>query len=962
MTIKENSPTQIFQNSQIKLSNERRIVKNMTEVDENLSLERFLYEHNTPANTEHTNTRIGNKSTGLIGGSYSIPVSEYQCFLDKYYNRVIENNKPEYLTEKQLIEDGPILVDLDLRYNTSTTERQHSLEHLIDITMQYMVEIDEIIEINTGQSIDVFIMEKPHVNITNSCVKDGIHIIICISMHKALQCILRERVLKELPALWEGLNITNSWEDVIDEGVTKGFVNWQMYGSRKPGHEAYSVKYHCVLKREEQDWTLNYSKGNKFDISTNFNKLSARYTEHPQFEIKDAMKEEFENAKATLNRKVGKNTNKPKPSMLNKLQNRKDTQETLKINNMEELDAMLEEFLDNISPQDYVLKETHQYTMCLPISYYGPGSYNKWIRVGWALANTDSRLFLTWLKLSSQNGCRNTLRGVNGVFDWNMVHELWGQWLKFDVNNSEGLTHRSIMFWAKSDALSKYTEVRKDTVNYYIDQSGQVTGNIATEWDLACVLYQMYKDRFVCVSISKNVWYEFNGHKWYEIDSGNTLRLYISSTMHTLYVNRVRNDTDHINSGKLEEEKRNVRAKILNIFLEVCQCLKKTQWKNNIMREARELFYDREFIEKLDCNPYLMCFKNGVIDFKSKEFRRGRPDDYLSMSTGIDYIPLKKNIHDNTISEIEKFFVELFPNAELRKYMWEHLASILIGITPNQTFNIYIGSGRNGKSCLVDLMTQMLGEYKGTVPITLITAKRNTIGSTSSEVAQLKGVRYAVMQEPSKGDKINEGILKEITGGDPIQARALFKDTITFVPQFTLVVCTNVLFELNSTDDGTLRRFRLCDFQSKFLEKPYEDDIKFPKAVCPYQYKLDKHLSDKFVKWAPILMSMLVKIAFKKQGLVEDCSVVMASTERYRESQDYLAEFAKEHIVSDTREKIKKSELYNTFKEWYTTNYGRGAPKAKEVYEFMDTRYGHYNQGWHNVKIRYEEDDIMEGV
>ena len=58
---------------------------------------------------------------------------------------------------------------------------------------------------------------------------------------------------------------------------------------------------------------------------------------------------------------------------------------------------------------------------------------------------------------------------------------------------------------------------------------------------------------------------------------------------------------------------------------------------------------------------------------------------------------------------------------------------------------------------------------------------------------QLQGVRYAVMQEPSKGDKINEGIMKEITGGDPIQGRALFKETITFIPQFKLVVCTNVL-------------------------------------------------------------------------------------------------------------------------------------------------------------------------
>ena len=126
--------------------------------------------------------------------------------------------------------------------------------------------------------------------------------------------------------------------------------------------------------------------------------------------------------------------------------------------------------------------------------------------------------------------------------------------------------------------------------------------------------------------------------------------------------------------------------------------------------------------------------------------------------------------------------------------MWEHLASCLIGTNKNQTFNIYYGGGRNGKSKLTELMSRALGQYKATVPITLITQKRNTIGSTSSEIVQLQGVRYAVMQEPSKGDRINEGIMKEITGGDPIQGRALFKDTVTFMPQFKLVVCTNELF------------------------------------------------------------------------------------------------------------------------------------------------------------------------
>ena len=60
-----------------------------------------------------------------------------------------------------------------------------------------------------------------------------------------------------------------------------------------------------------------------------------------------------------------------------------------------------------------------------------------------------------------------------------------------------------------------------------------------------------------------------------------------------------------------------------------------------------------------------------------------------------------------------------------------------------------------------------MGDYKATVPVTLVTQKRNNIGGTSSEIVQLMGVRYAVMQEPTKGDKINEGIMKEIITTDP---------------------------------------------------------------------------------------------------------------------------------------------------------------------------------------------------
>ena len=151
--------------------------------------------------------------------------------------------------------------------------------------------------------------------------------------------------------------------------------------------------------------------------------------------------------------------------------------------------------------------------------------------------------------------------------------------------------------------------------------------------------------------------------------------------------------------------------------------------------------------------------------------------------------------------------------------MHDHLASCLIGANKNQTFNVYHGSGSNGKSIIADLMSVTLGEYKGTVPITLVTDARGKIGGTSDEVLKLKGVRYAVMQEPSKGVKLNEGIMKELTGGDPIQARGLYSESEIFEPQFSLVVCTNNLFDIESNDDGTWRRIRKCDFLAKFIDE-----------------------------------------------------------------------------------------------------------------------------------------------
>ena len=908
-------------------------------------MESYLKSRRSEKDSPHTHTRIGDKDNQIYGGRFAIPDSENAAFMDLYCHHVLTKCELEHLTERQLDVGGPILVDVDLRYDPSVTTRQHEPDHVVDMIDLYMRTLAKMLVIPDDAQIEFFGMEKHDVNRLADKTKDGVHLLIGLAMDRPAQRLLRSKILNPLAELWSDLPIINTWDDVLDEAVTKGCANWQMYGSRKPGHQAYKLKYHYTAKNSGGNWQYETHKVTDFNFEQDFYKLSARYTGNPRYELTDE-------AKAELDR----TTSQARPSVANPSYT--VTTATLpsyeNIQTEEELDRHIEGWIKGLENEKYRLKETHDYTMALPPKYYGPGSYTNWMRVGWALANTHPSMFLTWLKFSSQEGCRHSLRGNDGKFDWSHVGALWELWLDFKTNDPGGLTQRSIHYWCKQDASEEYETIQSETVGYYLDEAVKRP----TDGGLAEVLYHMFAGRYVCVSIKSNVWYEFIQHRWHEIDSGTTLRLHISQELHNLFVGKV---TENMKSLAAVEENSPQFNKLRNdnqVISDILNHLKTTQWKNNIMREAKDLFWDRTFIERLDQNPFLLCFKNGIVDFNTNEFRPGRPEDCVSKCTNINYEKLDHAKHGATMSAIDGFFDQLFPEPELRAYMWEHLASVLIGTNLNQTFNIYTGSGRNGKSIMVDLMSKCLGSYKAQVPITLLTQSRVSIGNTSSEIVQLMGGRYAVMQEPQKGDKINEGIMKEITGDDPIQGRALFKDTVTFLPQFKLVVCTNTLFDIKSNDDGTWRRIRVCDFKSKFIENPYEDEVHFPQEEYPYQFKVDKVLKRQFDQWAPVLASMLVEKAFQMRGEVIDRPIVQASSEDYREGQDYLREFTNEKVRAEPDGKVKKGDLGEEFANWFKLNRGSKPPggSMRELYDFMDSQYGKFKKGgWHNVAIIFDE-------
>jgi P4 family phage/plasmid primase-like protien len=956
-----------------------------------MTYEQFMKHHISKPGEAYTHTRIGDKALNVHGGVYTIPPAILPVFWKKYYTHVFENAKLEFLTEKQNPERGIICIDFDFRYETSITKRQHTKEHIVDMIQSYIYTLEKLIEIPEDAQIPIYIFEKSDVNQLDDVTKDGIHMIIGVIVDRPIQRMLRARMLKELPDIWTDLPITNSWNDVLDEGISRGHTNWQLYGSRKPGHKPYMMKYYFVMLRDPDDeshaWMCQEEKTSKFNVKENFAKLSVQtaasgapgaielgYSSYPLLSNNPALKAEYD-AILQQHRGSGSGRNGGQNGAAggagdgskrirlvvtggggggvgggngsaDALLSHNGSIVMEKITNHSELSMAVEIMLNMLEPKEYEIRETHYYTMALPSQYFDP--YDKWLRVGLALHNTSDKLFLTWMLFSAKSQ----------KFAITDIMKNYDTWCSFPYS-PDGLTRRSIMYWAKNDCLEDYTRIRNETIDNFIHQTicNETTNDASTDVDLATVLYTIFKDRFVCVSVKDNIWYEFEKNRWVECDQGNSLRALISKDMHDIYTKKHREIMDTTSGLDPTCDQYTSARKRSRRIVDICTKLKTTSFKNNIMREVREQFYDKDFEEKIDTRPELLCFKNGVIDFKTKTFRRGQPDDNLSKTTKIDYIPLDQERHRILIDEINEFMAQLFPEPELREYMWEHLASTLIGTNREQTFNIYIGGGSNGKSKLIELMSACLGEYKAVLPITAVTQKRAMIGGASPELAVLKGVRYAVMQEPTKGDRINEGILKEITGGDDMTARALFKNTITFVPQFKLVVCTNVLFDIKSNDDGTWRRIRLCPYKSKFCEDPKSDD---PEE--PYQFLIDKNLDIKIKAWVNVFMAMLVKKAFETDGKVRTCAAVTASSNKYRNTQDYLSEFFRDKIrQADEDSYIKKTEVYEEFKKWYVVQHGKNIPKANELYDYMIKKFGKITgKGWRKCRIVYDDDDILD--
>ena len=442
------------------------------------------------------------------------------------------------------------------------------------------------------------------------------------------------------------------------------------------------------------------------------------------------------------------------------------------------------------------------------------------------------------------------------------------------------------------------------------------------------VIYNKFKQDFVCASIRNKTWYEFKNHRWIKCEDGYVLKMKMSTEVSRDYLKLASEFAAKAASTEQQEEQEQFTKKN-QILSKIANKLKRTDFKDKMLKECASLFFNEKFEDELlDANPNLIGFENGVYDLNNLEFREGHPEDYISFSTKIDYI--EYDPQDPYIENIVDFMSKVLPDKDLREYMLTLMSSMLDGNNKEEKFYIWTGHGSNGKSKCIELLEKVLGDYACTFNISLLTSKRVGSSQTNSELVRAKGRRFAVLQEPEEGEKMNAGFMKELSGNDKIIARGLYKESIEFKPMFKMVLTCNHLPSVPPEDGGTWRRIRLVEFNSHFCENPNPDNKR--------EFHIDKELAYKFEDWKETFMSLLIHYfkMYKDHGIYEPTAVLQC-TKNYQRSNDVLGEFMDTFIVKDENKVLLLEDMHNEYKEWHKTeSIGCKLLRKKGLKEYFD--------------------------
>lgn len=310
-----------------------------------------------------------------------------------------------------------------------------------------------------------------------------------------------------------------------------------------------------------------------------------------------------------------------------------------------------------------------------------------------------------------------------------------------------------------------------------------------------------------------------------------------------------------------------------------------------------------------DRNKELLNTASGVIDLKDFSIRASTPKDYFTKSIAAHYdVNAKCPLWD-------KFLHEIFAGDEdMIRYIQKAVGYSLTGSTQEQCAFLLIGDGCNGKSTFLDIIRQLFGDYASNIQAESLMIRNNNNG-INSDIARLRGARLVTSAEPNEGLRLNEGLIKQLTGGDIVTARKLYGDEFEFKPEFKLWMAANHKPVIRGNDHGIWRRMHIVPFS-----------VQIPKE------KIDKTLTDKLLTEIDgIFQWALEGLRLYQSEWLELPEMVSAATAEYRMEMDVVARFLEECTENSFAGMVRASDLYQTFALWAKNN---------NEYPMSNTKFG----------------------
>jgi P4 family phage/plasmid primase-like protien len=367
---------------------------------------------------------------------------------------------------------------------------------------------------------------------------------------------------------------------------------------------------------------------------------------------------------------------------------------------------------------------------------------------------------------------------------------------------------------------------------------------------------------------------------------------------------------------------------------------------SGMLSEARP--YLAVGMDELDRDPWLITCENGTLDLRTRKLKDHDPEDHITKLAPVSYRP------EAACPVFEKYLRDTLEDAVI-SFVKRYAGYTLTGITRERLFAILWGSGKNGKTTLVELLEDVMGDYATNTDTETILAKKYQ--GVGNDVAALRGARFVAAAEVEQGRRLAESKVKQLTGSDTITARHLFGEPFDFRPQFKLWLSTNNKPVIQGTDDAIWDRIRLIPFTQRFEGA-----------------RQDPKLAEKLRGELPGVFAWMVSgcLEWQEHGLGEPESVLDA-TKHYRSEMDTLAAFIDEKCVVAPNAIVSAEILYQQYSLW-CDNYGERkdsqkalAPKLRDRGFERQRATGGVNRGryvWLGIGLRNDgntPDDADEG-